>query len=346
MPSKSRASRIRLNTNHMKTQFFRSTLLAFCLLLALGCFGQSTSKVSIGLVGDSTDVKTKTEFGVVLMGGSTDVDEALQWMIKKSGGGDFVIIRASGSTGYNDYIKELGNANSVETLLIDSHEKAQRKTTGDRIRNAEALFIAGGDQSNYVKLWKDTEVSEAIRFLIDVKKVPIGGTSAGCAVLSDYIFDAAKGSVTSVEALSNTYDTLVSVTKSFIGIPILKNVIADQHYSQRNRQGRHVVFLARMIKDLGVVSPKGIGVDEKTAVCIDESGSMKVFGKGTAYFLSAEKLPEQCEAGKKLNWNNQQKAIRIISFQATKEGTPAFNLSAWPKTANNYWYVEEGVLVM
>lgn len=174
--------------NHRKAQVFRSTLLAFYILLAWECFSQSSSKVSIGLVGDSTDVKTETEFGVVLMGGSTDVDEALQWMIRKSGGGDFVIIRASGSTGYNDYIKELGNANSVETLLIDSHEKSQRKTTGDQIRNAEALFIAGGDQSNYVKFWKDTEVSEAIRFLIDVKKVPIGGTSAGCAVLSDYIF--------------------------------------------------------------------------------------------------------------------------------------------------------------
>lgn len=314
--------------NHRKAQVFRSTLLAFYILLAWECFSQSSSKVSIGLVGDSTDVKTETEFGVVLMGGSTDVDEALQWMIRKSGGGDFVIIRASGSTGYNDYIKELGNANSVETLLIDSHEKSQRKTTGDQIRNAEALFIAGGDQSNYVKFWKDTEVSEAIRFLIDVKKVPIGGTSAGCAVLSDYIFDAAKGSVTSVEALSHPYDTLVSVTKSFIAIPILKNVIADQHYAQRKRQGRHVSFMARMIKDLGVVSPKGIGVDEKTAVCIDELGSMKVFGKGTVYFLSAENLPEQCEVGKKLIWNNQQKTIRIISFQATKEGTLAFNLSA------------------
>jgi cyanophycinase len=307
---------------------------------------QTLEKVSIGLTGDSIDVKTKTEFGVVLMGGSTDVDEALKWMIKKSGGGDFVIIRASGATGYNDYIKGLGDVNSVETLLIDSREKALRKSTSEQIRNAEALFIAGGDQNNYVKFWKDTEVSKAIQYLIDVKKVPVGGTSAGCAILSEYIFDASKGSVTSGEAMFNPYDTLVSVSKSFIAIPFLTNIIADQHYSQRNRQGRHVTFMARMSKDFGVRSPKGIGVDEKTALCIDDLGNMKLFGKGTAYFLSAESLPEQCEQRKKLFWEYKRQAIQVVSFQATSEGTAVFNIKAWPEFLNQYWYVRDGVLFM
>ncbi len=316
------------------------------MLCCLGSISQaqSDSRVSIGIAGDTADVKTPTTFGVVLMGGSTDVDEALQWMIRKSGGGDFVIIRASGSTGYNDYIKGLGEVNSVETLLIDSREKAQRTSTGDRIRNAEALFIAGGDQYNYVKYWKDTEVSRAIQYLIDKKKVPIGGTSAGCAVLTDYIFDASKGSATSPEALSNPYDTLVSVSRSFMTIPFLKNTIADQHYSARNRQGRHVVFMARTMKDFGVKSPKGIAVDEKTAVCVDENGMMKVFGKGSAFFLSTENLPEICEPKTKLEWNHQQKAIRVISIQGAAQGAPVFNVSSWPSQANHYWYVTDGEL--
>ncbi|MCX8489961.1 MAG: hypothetical protein ORN54_02730 [Cyclobacteriaceae bacterium] len=106
-------------------------------------------------------MQTTTQFGVVLMGGSTDVDEAIKWMIAKSGGGDFVVIRATGSTGYNDYIKQLGNANSVETLLIDSRDKANLAEASEKIRNAEALFIASGNQSNYVKYWADTEVSKA-----------------------------------------------------------------------------------------------------------------------------------------------------------------------------------------
>ena len=47
------------------------------------------------------------------MGGGTDVDAAFKWMIEKSGGGDFVIIRADNSNGYNSYIYDMGGINSV-----------------------------------------------------------------------------------------------------------------------------------------------------------------------------------------------------------------------------------------
>src|SRR6187402_3564599 len=177
----------------------------------------------IGITGGEEDVNVSTQSGIVLVGGSTDVDEAIAWMIDRSKGGDFVIIRASGSTGYNDYIKELGDLNSVETLMIDSREKAMSPAVGKRIREAEAVFIAGGDQANYVNFWADSEVPSALDYLITKKKIPIGGTSAGCAVLSELVFDARKGTVTSLEALTNPYDTLVSLTKSFIHLSYLKN---------------------------------------------------------------------------------------------------------------------------
>ena len=307
--------------------------------------GNTPSSISLGITGDAADVQTTTQFGVVLMGGGTDVDEAIRWMINKSAGGDFVVIRASGSTGYNDYIKQLGNANSIETLLIDSRDKANLAEASEKIRNAEALFIAGGDQSNYVKYWADTEVSKAIKFLVESKKVPIGGTSAGCAVLSEYIFDAKNGSVISSEALTNPYDPLVSISKSFILVPVLKNVIADQHYSQRTRQGRHIAFMARLIKDFAVPSPIGIGVDERTAVAIEENGSTKVFGSGTAHFLFAGSIPEQCEGGKKLIWNNHGKALRLYARVGSAIGTEGINVLQTPVAPpDQYWSVIDGEL--
>ncbi len=221
----------------------------------------------IGFSGDEKDVVVKTEFGVVLMGGSTDVEAAFRWMINRASGGDFVIIRASGSVGYNDYVYAMDNVNSVETLLIDSKEKANLAETARILREADGLFIAGGDQANYVKFWSNTEVSKTIDYLVNEKKIPIGGTSAGCAVLSEIIFDALNDTVLSDEALANPYDEKVSLSRSFIQIPILKNIITDQHYSQRKRQGRHITFMARMKKDFGL-DAKGIAVDEKTAVCI------------------------------------------------------------------------------
>jgi cyanophycinase len=77
---------------------FRNVLLLILLLPFGGCFAQDSNirqlNVSIGIAGDTTDVHTITQAGYLLMSGSTDVDEALKWMIDKSGGGDFLIIRA------------------------------------------------------------------------------------------------------------------------------------------------------------------------------------------------------------------------------------------------------------
>jgi len=326
-------------------RFLLCTLYVLTALSGLAQETQPNTHEGIGITGDPADVTVSTELGIVLMGGSTDVDQALQWMIDRAKGGDVVIIRASGSTGYNDYIYGLGQVNSVETLLIDSRDKAQKESVGKRIREAEMLFIAGGDQWNYVRYWKDSEVSKAIQYLIDTKKIPIGGTSAGCAVLSGYIFDAAHGSAFSKDVLKNPYDTTVSVSKSFIALPYLKNAISDQHYSQRERQGRHVTFMARMLKDLNVKQAIGIGVDEKTALCIDQQGNAFAFGTNLVYVLTAKQRPEQCVAGEPLTFNRKDKALAAFIFKASVNGTAVYNLKENPpRKPTEYWSVKNGEL--
>ena len=52
----------------------------------------------------------------------------------------------------------------------------------ETIRNAEALFIAGGDQSEFVQFWKNTPVEDAINH-VAAKPAPVGGTSAGMAII-------------------------------------------------------------------------------------------------------------------------------------------------------------------
>lgn len=319
--------------------------LIVLILISVSVYGQENNIVSIGLTGDKQDAIVNTEFGLVLMGGSTDVEEAFQWMIERARGGDFVIIRASGAALYNDYIYNMGNVNSVETLLVNSRDIANLPETARILREADALFIAGGDQANYVKFWSDTEVSRAMEYLINEKKIPIGGTSAGCAVLSDIIFDALHDTVLSEVALTNPYDKKLSLSKSFIRIPYMNNIITDQHYSQRKRQGRHVAFLARMKHDMKIQA-KGIAVDEKTAVCIDANGNTKIFGTNQAFFISTSKKgPEVCKPGTPLQWNRNEKALRVFIYKASKKGTQSFNILKWPsKNPDQYWYVDKGVL--
>lgn len=274
---------------------------------------------SIGIAGDAADVQAPTKSGLVIMGGGTDVDAAFRWMIARSGGGDVVIIRATGTDAYNAYVKQLGTVNSVETLKIDSRKLADDDGVANIIRNAEMLFIAGGDQLDYVNYWKGTKAMAAINYLLTEKKVPVGGTSAGAAILGNYYFSAERGTLESPEALANPYAQKVVIGRDdFLKAPFLQNVITDQHFTQRDRQGRSAVFLGRIMKDWSK-TPLGIAVDEKTAVCIDETGMANVMGSNKAFFLKtdAAKTPETFEANKPATWNRDGKAIQVSAISAT-----------------------------
>ncbi|WP_198675314.1 cyanophycinase [Pleomorphovibrio marinus] len=301
----------------------------------------------MGRVGNFEDVDSNTEPGLVLMGGSTDVDQAMRWMITRSGGGDFVIIRSSGGTGYNDYLFELGQLNSVETLLINSVAAANHEGVFETIKNAEALFIAGGDQSQYLRFWEGTKTEEALQYLIHEKKVPIGGTSAGCAVMGEFVYTGENGSIISSEALSNPFDSKLTVRRStLINHPFLQNTITDQHFSQRNRQGRLVAFMARLREVSNGKPLKGIAVDEKTAVIMDKEGDIRIMGQNKAYFIlenEPDKAPEVMTNAAPLTWNLHQKALKSHETNSSSELLD-FNLKDWDSTFPGFWYVEEGTL--
>jgi cyanophycinase len=276
------------------------------------------------LAGNGGDVKTETSGGSALMGGGTDVDEAFQWMIKKSGGGDFVVLRASGTAAYNPYIKKLGNVDSVETLIVKSRKAAYNPFVIDKIRNAEALFIAGGDQANYINFWKGTPLARAIQSLV-AKKVPIGGTSAGLAVLGEFLFPAFFDTITSKEALENPFSQRLVLDKQFLKLPNLQGLITDSHFVERDRMGRLITFLARLTNDRWAKEAKGIAIDRETAVLVEVGGSASVAGKNAAYFLHARNKPEVCARNQPLTYRN----ISVYKIS----GAATFNLKNWRGTS-------------
>jgi cyanophycinase len=260
------------------------------MVLAFFILPLVASGKSLGRLGAANDTLTPTRPGYLLMGGSTDVDAAVADWLARAGGGDIVVLRASGSTGYNAYFLSLGKAHSVETLLIDSKAAALDPAMAVTIEKAEAIFIAGGDQWNYVQFWTGTPVQSALQTAID-KGIPLGGTSAGLAVMGEFVFDARFNSVTSAEALAHPQAENISITQAFLRIPVLQNILTDSHYSQRSRMGRHLVFLTRT-KELFGKKAKGLGIDEKTAVVLDQEGKGKVYGLAQVYFLRAPKQKE------------------------------------------------------
>jgi cyanophycinase-like exopeptidase len=240
-----------------------------------------------GNPGDAQPAPTLSP-GLVLMGGGTDVDAAFQWMCQRAGGGDFVVIRTTGTDAYNPYIQQLcPQMDSVETIIITSVAGANSAYVSTQIQNAEALWIAGGDQSTYVNLWRGTAVQTGVNFLLNTKQAPVGGTSAGLAVLSQFIYTGELGSVTSSQALANPFHRYVTLDRDLFQSALGQNKLYDSHFVTRDRMGRSLVFLARIVNNGWAAQPRGIGIDEATALLVLPNGSATMVGSGAAYFLQA-----------------------------------------------------------
>jgi cyanophycinase-like exopeptidase len=262
------------------------------------------------LVGNAADVVTPTRGLWVLQGGGDDVDMNYVRMGESGGGGDFVVLRASGEDEYNDYVFALCRCDSVETVVFSNREAAYDPDVIATIENAEALFIAGGDQSKYVRYWKGTPVEDAIHHVAS-KPAPVGGTSAGMAILGAFVYSAmGQESLSSAVGLADPYASDVTLARGFLALPGLARVLTDQHLQERDRIGRTVALLARLIRDGWDADPRAIAADRETALHIDPAtGTAEVFATADhptpyVYFLRPSEPPEPCEPGQPLTFRN------------------------------------------
>jgi cyanophycinase-like exopeptidase len=315
--------------------FRRVTAATFFLALALGaaCTTTSVPPARQGpgykyyVVGNPADVVRATRGLWVAQGGGDDVDANYARMGEFGGGGDFVVLRASGADDYNDYIFKLCHCDSVETIVFDKGAATADPFVIQTIRNAEALFIAGGDQSNYIRYWKDTPVEDAINF-VAAKPAPIGGTSAGMAVLGEYVYSAeGQESLTSAAALADPYAPDLTLARGFLALSGLENVITDQHLQERDRIGRTVALLSRLQQDGWSGKPRAIAADRETSLHIDPAdGTAQVFATPDhptpyVYFMEPAGPPVRCQPGQPLT-------SAAISVQRLGPGE-RFNLRTW-----------------
>lgn len=236
--------------------------------------------------------------GLVLGGGGTDVDGEFVWIhdtivgAHDRRGGDLVVLRATGDNDYDRYIYRLARYNSVRTLLLPTCSPAETlRAAAAIVERSSAVFFAGGDQADYV-IWKGTPIQTAVQGVYDAGGV-VGGTSAGEAILSHYVFNALhddRRDATSRNSVAHPYERLISFTYRFLRFAPLDNAIADMHFVTRDRFGRTAVFMARQIADKrvhrhSVVS--AVGIDEASGIVIDKHGvgTLLLQGKGGSAYL-------------------------------------------------------------
>ncbi len=317
--------------------------------LSLLFFGMQAQSYTSYFTGNHTNISTTPTGGICLMGGATESDPAMRWFLQRAKGGGILVIRASGSDGYNDYLfSELGVlVNSVETIVFHSRQASYDPYILDKVQQAEAIWIAGGNQWKYVSYWRNTPIDSLINDGIHQRNIVVGGTSAGMAIQGGVYFSAENGTVTSSTALSNPYHTKVSIDSSrFIQHPSLAEVITDTHFDGRDRKGRHSTFLARMSFDYNRQA-KGIACDEYTAVCIDENGIARVFGghpqyNDNAYFIQTNcaldaPQPEVCVPNQALQWSRNGEALKVYRVKGTSNGSYTFDLNDWSTGQGGTW---------
>ena len=262
------------------------------------------------VVGNPADVVTSTSGLLVLQGGGTDVDENFVRMGARAGGGDFVVIRASGTDAYNPYIYDLCSCDSVATIVFKNRNAAFDPFVIETIRNAEALFIAGGDQSDLRAILeghadrgchpsRGREAGarrrhergdgdhERVRVLGDEQQQPdLRGRSGGSVPSRPY------------------------ARPGFPGVAEAGGLITDQHLQERDRMGRTVAFLARLVTDGWTAEGRAIAADRETALHVDPTdGTAEVFRTPAhptpfVYFLTTPGPPEVCEPDTPLTYRN------------------------------------------
>ena len=317
----------------------RTLILLLALTCALPAHAAKKSYTYVR-IGNTADVATASSPGMVLMGGSTDVDAAFAWMCSLSGNGDFLVIRATGTDAYNPYIQGLcPNGNSVATLIIPSTAAANDPFVANTIAAAEAVFIAGGDQSNYINEWTGTPVQAQLNALI-ARGVPVGGTSAGMMVLTQFVYSALLSQgVTSSQALADPFTKYITLARDFAAVPGLQGVIGDTHFTARDRMGRDLAFLCRIVANGWSGTPRSIAVDEETALLVDGRGRSSVVGNGNVYFIRAPGPAEVCEPSTPLTYRN----VDVYRVNATNG---SFDLGRWAGKNGTTYSVsaEAGVL--
>jgi cyanophycinase len=266
---------------------------------------------------------------LVLIGGGSESnggwsDAPYTWALDQSQNRKVAVIYYSSSTSWiPEYFMDLG-ASDTARFDIDNLTLANAQATYDSLMNYDVFFIKGGNQWDYYNTWKNTKVEDAISDKFNQGGV-IMGTSAGMAILSEVIFTAENGSVYPDEAMTDENDPNITLADDFLNI--FSDYIFDTHFVERGRLGRLIPF----VKNTSL-SPfnsshnkNGMGVDDRTTICIDSNNIGEVMGSAAVTMIEKIHSPlnlypriSQLIDGQKFDFNTFQ----VISAPGAHTITP------------------------
>lgn len=137
------------------------------------------------------------------------------------------------------------------------------------VKDATAIFFTGGDQLKITSELGGTIIQDRIMEIYKKGGV-VAGTSAGASVMGETMM---------ISGSSDVSFRIGSSLKMAPGLGFASNILIDQHFAERGRIGRLIGATAMNPKILG------IGIDENTAIVLEDRVGFNVIGSGAVYVL-------------------------------------------------------------
>jgi len=324
---------------------------------------ESAYSLMIHRLGSDLDKEARINMTTCLSGGGSDESWVQGWqlLLKNSGGGDVVILQSDKSThGYADWLmldpdqNQFPRVNSVTTISIDQLSDSSNPEVLKYLKEAEFIFISGGDQSAYIQYMANTPLENILNSHLKNKTALFAGTSAGMAVLAGIDYRARYSSPSDPDSLVTSEDVLKDPTGQFVDLSddflvpqFMNHIITETHFGERDRFGRIVGFMANALfrKFSNYSQIKAIAADAGTAFCYNERGQGQVFGEGSVYFLNAVNPPEVLQSEQPLTWKGSEE--NALQVQILDQSSSFFDLITWKSkgfATNENWWVEQGLL--
>jgi cyanophycinase len=213
----------------------------------------------------------------------------LEAFVAAAGGSDarIAVVSSASSLGvqvvevYKGVFTSLG-AREVIPLRPESRTQAQDPDLVEPLGKVSAIFLSGGNQLKLSSFITGTPFGDAIQEAYQRGAV-VGGTSAGASILAEHMIAFGAGGSTPKQRMSQLS----------AGLGLLRGVVIDQHFEQRNRYGRLLSLVAQSPSLLG------LGVDEDTAAVIHDGSRLTVVGRGAVTVVDGQHLISNAFAAKR-----------------------------------------------
>jgi cyanophycinase len=174
---------------------------------------------------------------------------------------------------YVQAFRKLG-VNNPKVLRATSRQEVIEADADALLEDITGIFISGGDQMRLASILGGTAIAQKIGEMVREKEIVLAGTSAGAAGMS-------ASMIVRGESISHPQRNSVTLSP---GLGFLKNVIIDQHFTERGRLSRLITAVSYNPQNLGV------GIDENTAIILNKEGQLEVFGEGTVTIVDGSQI--------------------------------------------------------